>query len=207
MIDEELVSQFVRRRTLFNRVTAERKASNSGSLERLRLDSACAKCANRLLETCGIILNNNNDNDNTSGYIHTDTDGTMSKWRERIALELSCLTTAREHLSCAMNLNTRQGAGRYIDLARNACTFVRRELKISDTSYNSRRISDVYEKVQQYETQAIEQLAILTAVDVEMYIEKALAPNVQSRKWKYELYPLYECRDFKRPLTLLLSLT
>lgn len=189
MIDQGLISQFERRRTLFNRVTAERKASNPGSLERLRLDSASAKCANRLMEACAVIL------------AECECDMLMGKWRSRLALELSCLTIAREHLSCAMNLSTQQGGGRYVSLARNACALVRRSLKEEE---DRRRISEVYEKVQRYETQAVEQLAILTAADVEMCIDTTTTKN--KKKKIYELYPLYECRDFKRPLTLLLTL-
>lgn len=129
----------------------------------------------------------------------TNSTGThLGKWRARLALELSCLTTAREHLACALNTGMEDEVDLYLDLARNACTLVRKEL-------NAINVGAVYEKVGRYEGQAIEQLALLTAADVEMHIADDKASNEERRK-KYQLHPLYECRDFRRPLSLLLAL-
>lgn len=208
MIDRALVAQFVRRRTLFNRVTAARNASQIGTAERTRLDDACTKCGHRLLETSTRILPGDEKKKKKKNELDADsindidTITIMGKWRQRLALELACLTTAREHLSCAIDTNTEPDTRLYVQLARNACAFVRRELKNEEKFGEKKRISAVLDKVARFERQATEQLAIFTAVDAEMYIDNN---NMRNGKGKKD-GAFYECGDFRRPLTLLLAL-
>jgi len=194
------LEQLVRRRIILTRISTARNSVPLHTPERARLEEACKKAVVSLAETASSVLQSDMyctsfSSDDSLLKWRTRLTRELSSLR----CALFHLSDAKHSLSSAIAENVGENvrynprgksfsigrhcntAASHLEKARSVCAYVRREIsdQLSMRLQSSRknisleahtRISEVYGKVNRFETQAIEQLAILAAAEAEMVV-------------------------------------
>lgn len=155
---------FARRRVLFDRVRLARDAAPKATPQRSKLDIAVLRSAQLLTATSNAILS-------SSQTTSAQGESPLKKWRTRLSRELDILRQASDLLSYAILAKKKKLQTEFLDQAKDLSSFVRKQLpdsgnvKPKDKDERIFNIVVLRRKVHRYETQIIEQIAVLAAAD------------------------------------------
>jgi len=112
--NEEAIALLMRRRAVFERLCTARDATHKRTAERMRLESVCEKCADRLMAIANSVVESNATRHEILTSLspgvpvrrRVSKNSYVYKWKRRLTHELEILEAALRHLSQAKNFLT-----------------------------------------------------------------------------------------------------